>query len=35
MNQVGFNSVSNEKITEFPKNSIKLIAYGESEFRTI
>ena len=37
MNQVGFNSVfalSNEKITEYHKKSIKIIAYGESDFRT-
>ena len=37
MNQVGFNSVFalyNEKISEFHKNSIEVIAYGESDFRT-
>ena len=37
MNQVGLTVVfplSNEKITEFHKNSIKVIAYGESDFRT-
>ena len=37
MNQVGFNSVFalfNEKITEFHKNSINVIAYGEPDFRT-
>ena len=33
MNQVGFNSaLSNEKITEFHKKSIKVITYGESDF---